>query len=106
MATDAIARGTTPTITMTLPNTYDVSTADTAYLSFGQGQNDIFDIPLNRLVFLSGYKIEATLTQAETLKLLSEAMVSIQLRWKKSGLAYATKKVKMDVDGIIKDGEI
>lgn len=102
----AIARGTTPTITMTLPNTYNVSSADAAYMSFGQGQNDIFDIPNNRLTVTSGYVVSATLTQAETLKLAGEAMVSIQLRWKKSGKAYATKKVSIDVEAIIKDGEI
>jgi len=98
-------RGTTPTVTLTLPEEVDLSTATVAYMSFGQNGVDKFDIAINNLV-LSGNTASATLTQAQTLQLEAGRMTEIQLRWLADGLAYGTKIVLVPTDPIIKDGVI
>ena len=98
-------RGTTPTVTLTLPDEVDLSTATVAYMSFGQNGVDKFDISISGLV-LSGNTASATLTQAQTLRLEAGRMTQIQLRWLDDGVAYGTKIVLVPTDAIIKDGVI
>lgn len=98
-------RGTTPTVTLTLPEDIDLSGATVAYMSFGQAETDLFDVELARLT-LSGNTATATLTQAETLQLAAGIKTKIQLRWLKSGVAYGTRIVTVPTDAIIKDGVI
>lgn len=98
-------RGTTPTVVMTLPDDIDLSGADVAYLSFGQGGTDIFDLPIDRLT-LADNVCTATLTQTETLSLTSGTKTQIQLRWKEGATAYGTKIVSVLTDAILKDGAI
>ena len=98
-------RGTTPTVTLTLPAEVDLSTATVAYMSFGQNGVDKFDIAISGLV-LSGNTASATLTQAQTLMLEAGRMTQIQLRWLDSGVAYGTKIVLVPTDAIIKEGVI
>ena len=98
--------GTTPTVTLTLPEAYDLDSAVVAYMSFGQGKEDLFDIPLADLT-ISDNVVTAHLTQTQTLKLDANVMVKIQLRWKDSdGEAYGTIIKKLTVEEIIKGGEI
>ena len=98
-------RGTTPTITLVLPEDVDVSGASSAYLSFGQLGEEVFSIPLARLT-LDDNTASATLSQTETLQLTANQQTAIQLRWVDSGVAYATRIVKVDTDAIIKEGAI
>ena len=98
-------RGTTPTVTLTLPEEVDLSTATVAYMSFGQNGVDKFDIAIANLV-LADNTATATLTQAQTLQLEAGRMTQIQLRWLDDGVAYGTKIVQVPTDAIIKDGVI
>ena len=99
-------RGTTPTVTLTLPEEVDLSTATVAYMSFGQNGVDKFDIAISGLV-LSGNTASATLTQAQTLMLEAGRMTQIQLRWlDDDGVAYGTKIVLVPPAAIIKEGVI
>ena len=98
-------RGTTPTVTLTLPQDVDLSSATVAYMSFGQNGKDLFDIAIADLV-LADNTATATLTQAQTLQLEAGRMTQIQLRWLDSGVAYGTRIVAVPTEAIIKDGVI
>lgn len=98
-------RGTTPTVTLTLPEGVDVSSPTAAYMSFGQNGKEVFSVEKANMT-LSSNTASATLTQAQTLLLEGGRWTEIQLRWLKSGVAYATKIIKVETDGIIKDGVI
>lgn len=98
-------RGTTPTVTLTLPADINLSGCSAAYMSFGQNGKDLFDIALAGLT-LSGNTATATLSQAQTLLLEAGRMTQIQLRWVKAGAAYGTKIVLVPTDAIIKEGVI
>jgi len=98
-------RGTTPTVTLTLPDDVDLSSATAAYMSFGQNCKELFSVSINNLV-LSDNTASATLTQAQTLMLEAGRMTQIQLRWLDDGVAYGTKIVQVPTDAIIKDGVI
>lgn len=98
-------RGTTPTVTLTLPEDIDLSGATVAYMSFGQAGKDLFDVAIANLTLVAN-TASATLTQAQTLLLEAGRMTQIQLRWLDSGVAYGTKIVTVPTDAIIKDGVI
>lgn len=98
-------RGTTPTVTLTLPDDIDLSGATVAYMSFGQAGKDIFDVAIANLTLVAN-TASATLTQAQTLMLEAGRMTQIQLRWLDSGVAYGTKIITVPTDAIIKDGVI
>ena len=98
-------RGTTPTVTLTLPDDIDLSGATVAYMSFGQAGKDLFDVAIANLTLVAN-TASATLTQAQTLLLEAGRMTQIQLRWLDSGVAYGTKIVTVPTDAIIKDGVI
>lgn len=98
-------RGTTPTVTLTLPDEFDLSGVTVAYMSFGQKELEVFSVPKNRITMAEN-AATVTLTQAETLQLSSNYPTKIQLRWLKGGVAYGTKIVSVDTDEIIKDGVI
>lgn len=98
-------RGTTPTVTLTLPDDIDLSGATVAYMSFGQAGKDIFDVAIANLTLVAN-TASATLTQAQTLMLEAGRMTQIQLRWLDSGVAYGTRIITVPTDAIIKDGVI
>lgn len=98
-------RGTTPTVTLTLPEEFDLSGVTVAYMSFGQKELEVFSVPKSRIT-MEANAATATLTQEETLQLSSNYPTKIQLRWLKGGVAYGTKAVSVDTDEIIKDGVI
>ena len=101
----SILRGTTPTITLVLPENVNLSGASVAYLSFGQKGEEKFSIPLAQLT-LTANTCTATLTQKQTLELSSDSQTKIQLRWVKSGVAYGTKTISVPTEAIIKEGVI
>jgi len=98
-------RGTTPTVTLTLPTDIDLSTATAAYMSFGQNCKELFSVAINNLV-LSDNTASATLSQGQTLLLEAGRLTQIQLRWLDDGVAYGTRIVQVPTDAIIKDGVI
>ena len=99
-------RGTTPVVTLTLPDDVDFSTVSVMYMSFGQGGADLFDVALEYLT-IDDNTVTAILTQEQTLKLDASQKTQIQLRWRNmDGSAYGTYIVKVSTEAIIKDGVI
>ena len=99
-------RGTTPVVTLTLPDDVDFSTVDVMYMSFGQGGKDLFDIELDYLT-IDDNTVTAILTQAQTLLLDATQKTQIQLRWRNiDGSAYGTYIVKVNTEAILKEGVI
>ena len=95
-------RGTTPTVTLTLPEDIDLSGATVAYMSFGQAGKDLFDVAISGLTLVDN-TATATLTQAQTLLLEAGRMTQIQLRWLDTCVAYCTRIVTVPTDAIIND---
>ena len=97
-------RGTTPTVEFTLP--FLLSNVDKIWITFSQNNSELFTLEKQDCE-LYEYTIQATLTQKQTLKLLSQTMVEIQVRLlTKTGVAMASNIIKEPVQRILKDGEI
>lgn len=99
-------RGTTPTVVYKF-NVVDVSTISVAYLSLKQNnvyiEKDITTATIDAKENTVGW----TLTQAETLQLNPYNQVELQIRYKlNDSKAGASKSVNVDVDKILKGGEI
>lgn len=74
-------RGTTPTITMTLPKEISVSGLKAATLSIAQGGEEIISKNLSALTPDATLNtLAVTLTQEETLKLGNDIAAEIQLK--------------------------
>lgn len=96
-------RGTTPTIVLTVDKISEIEISQ-LYLSLRQFGNTI-EKTLEE-VELKGNVLYCTLTQEETLSLM-KGKVELQIRIKsKSNVAYATNKIYVDVEDIIKEGVI
>lgn len=96
-------RGTTPTIKLTIQGLSDIDISK-IYLTLKQFdtviEKDIDGLHINDNV------LSCTLSQEETLS-LSEAKLELQVRiLSKSGVAYATKKMAIQVSDILKEGVI
>ena len=98
-------RGTTPSVTMTLPSGTSLSGASAAFMTFGQNGKEVFSVVQSSLT-VSSNTVSCTLTQAQTLMLEHGKDTEIQLRWKNNGVAYGTNIVRVSTDMILKDGEI
>lgn len=97
-------RGTTPTITFTLP--FDTNTLDAVWITFSQNDEEVFTLD-NSEFLLNGNTITVNLTQKHTLQLTSRGKVEIQIRCKTiHGQAIASKPITTWVERILKDGEI
>lgn len=87
-------QGLTPTITVTVPEDYDLTEAAHVYVSFKQGKTllkltDGFDV--------SAHQVDVYLTQADTLA-LNVGTAEVQLNWTYgSGQRAATKPVTLNV---------
>nr|DAE51162.1 MAG TPA: hypothetical protein [Caudoviricetes sp.] len=96
-------RGTTPTMVLTVEGISEID-IDKLYLSLRQFGNTIEKTLED--VKLVGNVLYCTLTQEETLSLF-EGKVELQIRIKsKSNVAYATNKIQVDVQDILKEGVI
>ena len=99
-------RGTTPPITITLPQEYAVSNITTAYLSFAQNGVKKLEKSLSEMQLdTDTNSLSLVLTQEETLA-FAPSVISFQLRFLYDGMAYATQTWKTPVEAIIKDGVI
>lgn len=101
-------RGTTPTLTFTLP--FNVSEISTYYITIGQLNGLEIDSVIEKDqddCESSGKVITCVLTQEDTLKLHADYPVMIQIRAKTNeGTALASRMIKTTADAIIKDGVI
>lgn len=107
-----MTRGTTPTNTFTIKG-IDLTGAK-LFLTYAQSGNTLFERSSDDLQVTVDTADEepistvvAVLTQEETLKLITEVKVRIQLRAVfEDGTAIATGIVEKSVGEILKDGEI
>ena len=100
-------RGTTPTFVIEIPNTIDVETITSAYLSFEQHAQKILEIDLSGMAIDTVKNtLSVTLSQEQTLAFESGTMVYYQLRLAVGGSAYATSVWQVPAERIIKDGKI
>lgn len=96
-------RGTTPTHTITVD--VDLTDAEVIYLDYRQKNKIVLEKTKDDMTVEEG-QIQVKLTQAETLA-FSDDTVTIQLRARfADGTAVASNFMRIDVSGIIKDGEI
>lgn len=75
-------RYTTPTVTLTLPNEVDLTTADNVYVTFAKQDGVITKTGEDLTV--SAHQVEVALTQRETAT-FKGARVAIQVNWTYSG---------------------
>ena len=95
-------RGTTPTLTFTLPIHADTITL--LNIAFSQRRRIVFE---KSLADVEAYDntIKLTLSEAETLKLMSDGSdVEIQLRVGVGDVRLASEIFSVSVDRILKDG--
>lgn len=101
-----LIRGTTPTLTFTLP--FSAEQLDCAYVTLSQVDKVIVDKRVGTAgCTCSSNTITTQLTQDETLKLSGNAETSIQIRAKtKEGVALASNIIKIYTKDILRDGVI
>lgn len=98
-------RGTTPTIQVNLSNV-DFTNVSELWFTISQLGRPIINRDLDE-VTIEDTAISVTLTQEETLALRANANTRLQIRiLMADGCAMATPAVKLDVNGILKDGVI
>lgn len=73
-----IIRGTTPTFTLTVPNTVDLTTAENVYATFRQG--DKKTTKSGDDIVVSAHSVDVYLDQTESL-MFAPGAVEIQLNW-------------------------
>ena len=101
-----IRRGTTPNITIELPNTVDLSNIKTVWVTIEQNKELVID-KLTDDVTINNNNISYRLTQDETLSLKAGVSAYIQTRLLNNNeIAYATQREHIAIDDIIKDGVI
>ena len=103
-------RGTTPTITFTLP--FEASKIEVLSIAFAQKKTPysehatlVFEKRLSDCV-PDGNAVRLTLSEADTLRLECDKEVEIQLRVKYNGVSMASKVYKESVNCILKDGSL
>lgn len=91
-------QATTPTLTLTLPKTIDLSTAQTILVTFEQ-----YDTELTKTLN-DGVEIGATnnvllvyLTQEETLMFIPKKIVNVQVNWFDNGARIASEIGKIQL---------
>lgn len=96
-------RGTTPTLTFTVPFTKD--DVSVLYITFSQDK-EVFSLSLDDVSFV-GNEISVKLSQTQTLMFQSGQNVVIQIRARNTdGTAIASNLMYTTVSEILKDGEI
>ena len=101
-------RGTTPKVSFNLP--FNASTAVRLWVTFSQRNKEVFTLEKEDFT-ISEDKIEATLTQEQTLCLVPNAIVEMQIRVlfpdeKNTYTALASNIMTTPVQRILKEGEI
>lgn len=97
-------RGTTPTLTFTLP--FETTDIKRLWVIFSQRGRDVLLLDGGRCT-VDGNKVVTKLTQEETLSLQQNSTVEIQLRvLMVDDTALASRIITSPVNRILKDGEI
>ena len=97
-------RGTTPTLTFTLP--FNVETCTRVWVTFAQCKKEVFTLEATDCQ-ISGNEITVKLSQEQTLKLCPDYAVDVQIRLKEAdGTALASNIITVQAARILKDGEI
>ena len=106
MANNNITRGTTPTLTFTLP--FDVANIAKAYITIAQNGEIVIDKEVGDTgCTCSDKTITYHLTQEETLKLADCRGIEMQIRLRTTnGEVLASQIIKSFVEEILKDGVI
>lgn len=98
-------RGTTPTHTCTIPSSLDVSTLSEIYITYSQFGRPKLE-KTKEDITIDGQTLTINLSQAETLS-FKVGKARIQLRAVSAiGKAYASDIKEIQVEEILKDGEI
>lgn len=98
-----MVRGTTPTLTFTLPfSTGDITDA---WITFAQYGTVKIDKPFSACS-CSENKLSVTLTQAETLMLSCDCVTEIQLACRCGDSVFRSKIISVPTERILKDGAI
>lgn len=97
-------RGTTPTLTYTLP--FETRDIERLWIAFAQRGREVLLLDAERCT-IDGNKVVTKLTQEETLTLQQNATVEMQLRvLMVDGTALASRIITCPVNRILKDGVI
>ena len=100
-------RGTTPRLSFTVP--FDPTHTKRIWITFSQNNKEVFTLEKKDCTF-EDKTIHTTLTQAQTLSLVANSNVQIQLRVTfangESDEALASDIITTTVQRILKDGEI
>lgn len=99
-----MVRGTTPTLSFELP--FDVSEATSLYITISQRYDNIQIDKSLEDCSVDGTIVTVTLTQEETLRLIADKPVLIQVRVVKDNVAMASDLIKTTVADVLKDGVI
>lgn len=100
----ATIRGTTPTVTFSLP--FDVSTIRNCEVYFAQNDELLVTKAMEDCV-LEDRTLSVTLTQSDTLQFDDDAKLEMQIRFVfTNGAVDATQIIKGKIGRILKDGEI
>lgn len=84
-------QGTTPTFTLTVPATVDLTTTSNVYVTFSQGNKEL--TKTGSSIVVSAQSVDVYLTQEETLMFLP-GTVRIQLNWTFSGGQRACSNIR------------
>ena len=100
-----MVRGTTPTLTFTLP--FPVSTLSALFINISQHFENIQIEKALSDCTISGNDISVVLTQEDTLKLVADRQAFIQVRVRtRDGTALASEMIPCSVEDVLKDGVI
>ena len=100
-----MVRGTTPTLTFTLP--FPVSTLSSLFINISQHFENIQIEKALADCSISGNDISVVLTQEDTLKLAADRQAFIQVRVRtRDGTALASEMIPCSVEDVLKDGVI
>lgn len=102
-----ITRGTTPTITIHVPEDVELNTASEIWVTLKQQPKILTKKLTNGAVLITGSDISINLTQTETLQFQAGAGGLIQVRILLSdGLALASQIERVNIYDVIQAGEI
>lgn len=99
-----MVRGTTPTLSFELP--FEASEATALYITISQRYENIQIEKALEDCSIDGTIVTVTLTQEETLRLIADKPVLIQVRVVKDNVAMASDLIKTTVADVLKDGVI
>ena len=100
-----MVRGTTPTLTFTLP--FPVSTLSAMYINISQHFENIQIEKALTDCTVSGNDVSVVLTQDDTLRLVAGRQAFIQIRARTTdGTALASEMIPCMVEDVLKDGVI